>query len=139
MEGPLKKQEATLIGIRMTGQVDGCPRLTMFFVEDGFRLSYYSWAIHVDGDLAKCLTLLRWSVFTCFDAFFVYLTTHAFSTIKETFQHLQLNFGTWDQLGLPGPILRGADLVAKLNALETHQEMQSRLGGPDIGCNGRGP
>ena len=58
-------------------------------------------------------------------------------SMKKTFQHLQLNFGTWDHLGLPGPILRGADLVAKLNALETHQEMQSRLGGPDIGCNGR--
>lgn len=113
----------------------------MFFVEDGFSLSYYSWAIYVDGDLARCLTLLRWSGFTCFDACFVHLTIHVFSTIKKTLEHLQLNFGadgaiTWD---CQTAILLGADLVAKLNALETHQEMQSRLGGPDIGCNGRGP
>lgn len=65
---------------------------------------------------------------------------------KETLEHLQLNFGAdgefYFTVGSPeiaGAILRGADLVAKLNALETHQEMQSRLGGPDIGCNGRGP
>ena len=121
----------------------GVQMLTMFVVfllKMVLVLVNYSWAIHVDGDLARCLTLLRWSVFTCFDAFFVYLTIHVISTIKKTFQHLQLNFGVgWGSPEITGAIIRGADLVAKLNALETHQEMQSRLGGPDIGCNGRGP